>query len=48
MALIALILLAQSVASAAAPVPGVPAGVRLEATSTSGFSLQSPRLDMHG
>lgn len=48
MALIAALLLAQSVAASPLPTPAVPAGVRLEATSTSSFTIQSPRLDMHG
>ena len=34
--------------STAAAAPAIPAGVRLEATSTSSFTVDQPRLDVHG
>ena len=42
----AVLLLAQI--SAPATVTAVPAGVRLEATSTSSFTVEQQRLDIHG
>ncbi len=48
MALSAALLLAQNVASAPLPAPAVPVGVHLEAISSSSFTVQSPRLDVHG
>lgn len=45
MVLIALLMLAQAQTSAS---PVIPAGVRLEATGSSSFMLEQPRLDLHG